>query len=361
MNYIYIEDTRVASLALDLVAKVRSMPPPGRDPVARIFVVGIGESGLKIAAAFMEAARTHAFISAPLYFRAIDKDDDRAPKVFHWKSPDDLDSKGSDIFDVEELKSMTNTMVLLIDGVVRTGKTLLSVYRAMLTKLTAGTEGASVCSYAIAVNPASCIIPTWFGTLYSPDKYVVLSRDDGTPNVSLLEVTRKARPEEAESIVSPTYPPVVLRIPDADDVEFEVSYPTSMNRYKSVDRFFDHQTRSRRVYVIEVFNKPIGYVAFHVVAFTLWLDYILIDDRARQDLNARGFSAAAALVRFVANYAQSVGCSKVGAWAIERRLKFYTDRGFQVVGGDPIRFTDKGQEEVYVQIARRLDIQSGKS
>ena len=57
MNYIYIEDSRVASLALDLVEKAKSMLLSPRLSPEKMFVVGIGESGLKIAAAFLSAAQ----------------------------------------------------------------------------------------------------------------------------------------------------------------------------------------------------------------------------------------------------------------------------------------------------------------
>ena len=266
-----------------------------------------------------------------------------------------MDSKGDDLDSVEELSNLQDTAILLIDGVVRTGRTLLSVHKAMIAKSASTSERTtSVWSYAIAVNPTSCIIPTWFGTFYSPTKYVVLSREDGTPNVAMLEVTEKAAGNN--KVPKPVaYPPVVLRAPEQDDCEFHVAYPPSMNRYTSVDRYFDHKTKSRRVFVIEVFNEAIGYVSFHVSGKTLWLDYILIDDVPRNKLGLKNIRPAAALIRFVSNYAQSMGCTKIGAWAISNKLDFYTKRGFQKIATESIKFGNGAHLEEYALIVMQLE------
>lgn len=359
MNYIYIEDTRIDSLALDFVLKTKSMLG-NENPPKKIFVVGIGESGLKIAAAFLRAAKAANDFSVPLHFRALEKNSNSEPNKFVWINPsqdNDAGPKGDDLDSVEELSNLQDTAILLIDGVVRTGRTLLSVHKAMIAKSAssnANVRTTSVWSYAIAVNPTSCIIPTWFGTFYSPAKYVVLSREDGTPNVAMLEVTEKTA--ENETTAKPvSYPPVVLRAPEQDDCEFHVAYPPSMNRYTSVDRYFDHKTKSRRVFVIEVFNEPIGYVSFHVSGKTLWLDYILIDDVPRKKLKSQNISPAAALIRFVSNYAQSMGCTKIGAWAILKRLEFYTDRGFQKIATESIKFGIGNHYEEYALIVMQLE------
>jgi pyrimidine operon attenuation protein/uracil phosphoribosyltransferase len=362
MNYIYIEDTRIDSLALDFVVKAKSMLGSGRSP-KQIFVVGIGESGLKIAVAFLEAANKTSAFPIPLHFRALEKNGTSDSGMFEWMIPQDGDANSQkfDFNSVEELSNLKDTAILLIDGVVRTGRTLLSVHKAMVAKTLAGTTTSttSVWSYAIAVNPTSCIIPTWFGTFYSPTKYVVLSRDDGTPNVAMLEVTKKVTPNEVDGTLpqplSVAYPPVVLRAPEQNDCEFHVDFPSSMNRYKSVDRYFDHQTKSRRVFIIEVFNAPIGYVAFHVSGNTLWLDYILIDSKINTELGTQDIRPGAALIRFVSNYAQSMGCTKIGAWAIVDRLKFYTDRGFQKMAENTIKFKDGDKVEEYALIVRQLE------
>lgn len=357
MNFVYIEDSRVESLMVDLVAKVRSMLVDPKIGPNQIFVVGIGESGLKIASAFLHRARMDsAFGNVKLLFRALDKDGPAHANEFGWDIPGATVSSFG-INQATELDKLNKTAVLLIDGVVRTGKTLLSVYKAVTAKISNASKlaenGNSVWSYAIAVNPNSGIIPTWFGTLYSPNNYVVLSRDDGTPNVAILEMTTKISPGEVPLPVR--YPPVVLRVPEVSDCEFHVSYPDSMNRYKSVDRYFDHQTKSRRVFIIEVFNVPVGYLSFHVQRNTLWLDYILIDDEQKAEMKKQGVHAGDPLIRFVTSYAQSVGCTKIGAWAIKQKLDFYQSLGFQKTTTEAISFQSGNTVEEYELIVRRLE------
>lgn len=361
MNYIYIEDSRVASLALDLVEKAKSMLLSPRLSPEKMFVVGIGESGLKIAAAFLSAAQAAPELnSIKLLFRALDKKDGGQNK-FIWTTSAGEEVESIDFDKVTELDALKKTAIVLVDGVVRTGGTLLAVHKAMIAKVSpepvkAVSDCVYVWSYAIAVNPNSSIIPTWFGTLYAPNNYVVLTRDQGTPNVSVLEVTQKVDAANGEARISKPvmYPPVVLRAPESADCEFHVKSPASMNRYKSVDRYFDHQTKSRRVFIIEVFNQAVGYVSFHIKRNTLWLDYILIGDKERENLKEQNVSAGAALMRFVASYAQSVGCTKIGAWAITENMKFYTDRGFQPATGDNIVFNEAGGREEYALIVMQL-------
>lgn len=358
MNFTYIEDARILSLALDLAEKMCSMLAEPLPP-KHIFIAGIGESGLKIAKNIYTAARNDpAFSNIKVSFRAIDKDDDTQNK-FLWTIPSEP-ATCHELTQSPELSNVRETAVLLVDGVVRTGKTLLSAYKALVAHLAprngdAQDNGVSVWSYAIAVNPNSSIIPTWFGTLYSPSNYVVLSRESGTPNVTMLEITKKVA--LGEQPTPPFYPPVVLRVPEVTDGEFQVQFPSSMNRYKSVDRYFDHETKSRTVFVVEIFNDPVGYISFHVKRNTLWLDYILIGDAQLKKLKLRGVSAGAGLLRFVASYARSVGCTKIGAWAISNKLEtFYLRNGFQRASADPITFSDGDHREEYELIIMPLDM-----
>jgi len=226
-----------------------------------------------------------------------------------------------------------STHVLLVDGIARSGQTLLRTY----AEFTSAFKSSKIWSYAVAVCRVSAFIPSWYGVMYDDSTHVIFSRDGGTPNVSLYE--------RRGGVGAPA---LALRLPRADDPEFTITGPKSMVRYTVFDRHFDHVTNAKQIYVLEWDGVPIGYVAFHVEADTLWLDYILV---CADHEKKRG--AGTSMISHVENFARSSSCTRIVLWAIDEQREWYEKRKFLRVG-DSVEIGYGSDSEKYLPMAMSL-------
>jgi hypothetical protein len=235
------------------------------------------------------------------------------------------------------------TAFLVLDGVCRSGRTLSAVYK------TPRRAGTSIWMYAIAVSADSTLIPTWYGCLHDRSECVVLTRQGVTANTSLY-----ARPSNS-GMPCLDSPASVLRPPIAGDPDFNAgSTATSINRYTSDDRYFDSTTRAKKILVLEWNSEPVGFIAFHIDARTLWIDYIVAcqNHAARKGIGSVHY-------HHVENYAKLRGCEDISLWAISNKVDWYGKRGFaEIHNGRNISFGE-GQTEIYRPMTHRLVSDAG--
>lgn len=321
MKNIFIEDTRVSSYVENLTREIRATAH--LNGIKNLYIVGIGESGLKVSIELVQKLLESGELEFDVYPIAVDRLDGETPTMQWIRS-------ASEQLPISAL-GLSSDHVILVDGIARTGKTLLKTY----DEFTRAFRSAKIWSYAIAVCQSSAFIPSWYGILYDDHAHVILARDGGTPNISLFESRD-------------TSPAVALRLPRADDPEFAITKPESMVRYTVFDRHFDHTTSSKRIYVLEWDSVPIGYVAFHLHDRTLWLDSILICEN-----HSEKKGAGSALLSHVENFAKASACERIALWAIENREKWYRNRNFLPLS-DKVSIGHGTNSEDYVPMAMAL-------
>lgn len=331
MKKIFIEDARVDSFMVDLTKRVCASIQKDASETEYLVIVAVGESGGQIAQRFHAIGWEEVTKLAKPYLALVQKDGE-SYHVLPATSPD----AGCSLEQfLEQLPPKTSFLVL--DGVCRSGGTLTAIYRKLKE------ASKRVWTYSVAVSADSSIIPSWYGCLYETNEYVVLVRQGETANTGIF-TPRKADLEERLDA-----PALVLRPPIEGDPEF-VTEASSLQRYKSDDRFFDSTTQARTIRVLEWNSEPVGFVAFQIDGAVLWIDYIVACSVKKEGKGGIG----AALYQHVENFAKLRGCRTIDLWAIENKVEWYEQYGFVKIPNRHIQFGMKDKAETYFHMSHNL-------
>jgi hypoxanthine phosphoribosyltransferase len=339
----FIEDSQARAYLRDLCAKVEKIVNAGDWQNRPLLVIGVGGSGNQIATTFLEEMLVRLPNKIMLY-ACIDRTAgsvDPAVNIIPSSSGD-----APHVLDGQLPNLSSGGDVLLMDDVERTGETMRLAHEAICKNYSLADGTIRVWSYSIALSTNSSFVPAWYGFVYPPNVYVYKADENNTvPNFVLDHQTRDAQ----------TARPFLLRKPKHGDPNFEIKIPASMGRYHAADRYFDHETRSKTVLILEHNSKPVGYLSFHVDGKNLWVSSIAVCDLEREDLPGAGH----AMFSYAENAAIALTCKKILLWAISSKVSSYEKWGCHKV--DDITVTvpapPPDPAEQYVLMAFRVDLQ----
>lgn len=242
--------------------------------------------------------------------------------------------------------------VLLVDDVERTGETMRLAHEAIakMYQHDGGKNNAvRVWSYSIAISATSSFVPSWYGFVYAPHVYVY--RADGNQTVPNFVLDHQLK----RGTNSNTHPPrpFLLRKPKHSDPNFEIPKPRSMERYQAADRYFDNETKSKTVLVIEHNDAPVGYLSYHVDGKNFWISSIAICGTVSEQLRGAGH----AMFSYAENAAIALGCKKILLWAYTEKKETYLGWGCYPVGETTVSIpaTSSEAEETYHLMAYRVE------
>lgn len=284
----------------------------GKTPFPTVWFA-IGISGQKIALAV--AQRVPPKIRKTLKFirTSCDRDHGAVAITFH------------DPLDRIDLKSAT---VLTIDSAVHTGKSM-----AALADRLKSLGAKNVLSYALILKRNARFVPNFFGAVIDGTDRAYFQLDK-IPNNRLMD-PRKASFGHIRMIDDQDYalPPIKCGVPSIEAVSFG-------------DLIYQSKSHGAHVYLYMHNGEVRGYISFALDGKIVKIDIVVGDP------NNPGSGVGGALMRWAETWARSIGCDAIELWAIEERISFYEERGFEKVpGAAPIIVSDK---EKYTNLRKRI-------
>ena len=186
--------------------------------------------------------------------------------------------------------------VLLIDGTVHSGSTLLRVTKA-LEEL----EPRKISSYALVVRRGSQVIPNHFGFLIGDHDRVHFPAPRYSNNRLFPFGTYRRMCEE-----DCARPMIMTGADFIDKLHWE-------------DRWYEVSTDPKRqIYIHEQNGSICGFVSFR-----LQENGGILLDEVGVDKSCHGQKLGAHLMRWAEHYARHENCSNIELWAVENRVKWY--------------------------------------
>jgi N-acetylglutamate synthase-like GNAT family acetyltransferase/hypoxanthine-guanine phosphoribosyltransferase len=205
-----------------------------------------------------------------------------------------------------------NRRVLLIDGTVHSGSTLIRIIKEIKKFKVAG-----ITSYALAVRRGSKVIPNHFGFLIG-DHDRVQFPSLRLANNCLCEygVYRKLSAEDAERKMIRTGEDFIDKI-SWEDRLYEIANDTS-----------------RQVYLHEKNDAICGFISFRFKdGKTVFVDEIAIDKNYRKQ------GLGGHLMRWAEHCARHRDCTKIELWAVDDQVDFYRYLGYESADKRPLRLS----------------------
>jgi GNAT superfamily N-acetyltransferase len=189
--------------------------------------------------------------------------------------------------------------VLLLDSAVHSGKSMLNVAQAIARM---GTK--DIISYSLVLKRGSVIVPNYFGVIVEETDRCLFQLP-AIPNNRLCE----------------RRPFGVLRELASGDTNkrFIRTGETAIDDTTFSSLLYEKE-RGSHVYVYEHGNKICGVLSFAVV------------DLVASDKKYHGKGIGGAMMRWAETWARSRKHGAVELWAIKRRIDFYTNRRFKLIG-----------------------------
>lgn len=347
MNKQYIEEGRVNALLKDLAKKVCRSICTSDLAEKPLLLVGVGGSGGELVRQFLkillltEEAKNKRIGNVSIDRNPYKSEDGQSTIRIIRK---DQNANGDKLPQL-----LSGGDILIMDDIERTGETMRVAHETIARNFT-GRENVEskvrIWSYCLAVSSNASYVPAWYGYMYPSNVFISVADESGTaPNHALGEPKNGIGPFQAFQ----------LRKAKPDDPNFTIQMPASMARYHAVDRFFDHETKSKSVMILEKDGEAIGYVSYYIDGANLWISGIAICDTKREIVKGGGF----ALFSHVETYALTSGCKKILLWAISTAVERYKTWG--LVERDQVSVTipatDISGAEIYKLMALRLDVQ----
>jgi N-acetylglutamate synthase-like GNAT family acetyltransferase/hypoxanthine phosphoribosyltransferase len=215
--------------------------------------------------------------------------------------------------------------VLIIDGTVHSGLTLLRV----IEKLEAF-HPAKICSYALAVRRNAGVIPNNFGFLIGDFDRVQLPTGKYLFNnrLSPFGTYRKLREEDAPR------PMINTGTDFIDKIGWD-------------DRWYEVSTDSKRhVYLHDHNGSICGFVNFRCQDDG---DVILLDE-VGVDQSCQGNKLGGHLMRWAEHFARHANFSTIELWAVDDRVEWYSQMGFERTIKKPINLSDHS----FIQMSKKI-------
>lgn len=307
MHTYLLSDDSIRRYGLDFVARLEKLG----DQIPRLWVA-VGVSGDKIAASFIEQSPDS--VAIPQQYMRV---------AFNRKT------KSISVRDDDKIPdNLRDQPVLIIDAAIHSGASMRNVADELTRR------GANIIlSYSLIVKKTSEFIPNYFGMVIDEHDRVFFQLDQ-FPNNRLRN----------------KLPLGCLRSLREDDVNrkpstLEVGLP-SLDKLSFGDLWYSVKTQNSNVYVYEVDGQVVAYVHFkYQNSGKLFLDAIGCDKQV-QDKHIGSL-----LMRWIETFARSSKCSTMEMWAIDNRVDWYKERGYEVVPGEHL---DLGDGEQYTKMRRRI-------
>lgn len=213
--------------------------------------------------------------------------------------------------------------VLIMDSSVHSGSTM----EACVDEA-ARCGVANTISYSLVVKRGTSFIPNYFGLIIS----------DHDRAYYLLESM-------------PTYPVCCrgsLRRISAADVQRNPSHidsqVESIAAITWADLWYETKAKHSNVYLCTQNSSVLGYISF-LIADNRWL----FVDAVAVDSKYQGLKLGGALMRWAEIFARTHNCTGIVLWAIEDRVGWYSDMGYNLAGEE----LDLGNEK-YKKMSRKL-------
>ncbi|MGA3050350.1 MAG: GNAT family N-acetyltransferase [Chitinispirillaceae bacterium] len=235
----------------------------------------------------------------------------------------DRDSK-SIVFDNPADKNILNSKcnVLILDGAIHSGSSMLSATK-MLREL--GVE--KITSYSLVLKAGSSFIPNFFGLIIADHDRAFFLLDE-IPNNRIMPfgTIRKLTSDDA-----------------TEKIKFQCGLE-SIDRFTWADFWYECVAGSNQVYVYENGPEISGFISFTLNDKTLFIDSVASDKKCV------GQKIGQNLMRWAESWARSNNCIGINLWAIDERIGFYTNLGFETCQGKEMQL---GKEK-YTSMFRKL-------
>lgn len=202
-----------------------------------------------------------------------------------------------------------NKRILIIDGTVHSGGTLLRVIKEVQAL-----GAAAITSYALAVQRGSKVIPNYFGFLIG---------DHDRVQFPSLRLANNCLNEYG-----------VYRKLSSDDLNREMirSGEDFIDKVSWEYRWYELVTdQNRHIYVHEHNGKIAGFVSFKFTSEKA----VLIDEVA-VDRTHKGKGLGGHLMRWAEHFARHKDCSEIQLWAVDANIEFYRSHGYRQTGDSPL-------------------------
>jgi GNAT superfamily N-acetyltransferase/hypoxanthine phosphoribosyltransferase len=199
--------------------------------------------------------------------------------------------------------------VLVFDSVLRTGKSMQAVVRAL-----AAFKPKGICTYAFSIRSRCAFVPSFWA----------VKIDDHDRAYLLLDSLPNNRLNDANAYLH-------LRILESADCGSMsvTSTLASMDRITWGDRVFDmcNSESGRLTYLLEMGSEIVGYLTVsHRKEGSLMVDEIAVD------VAHQGKGLAGVLMRWAETMARKSRVLSIDLWAIENRVDMYKRYGYQASG-----------------------------
>jgi GNAT superfamily N-acetyltransferase/hypoxanthine-guanine phosphoribosyltransferase len=301
MHTIHLTEEQVLSYLRDLAERLRKLPsgPPQ-------LWVALGGSG-SVLAKRLDLAAPDLSVAAEALIVAYDRS---TGSVSYPRNQDPATLRGK--------------RAIVVDGTVNSGSTLLRTLRELESH-----KPASLISYALAVRRGAAIIPNFFGFLIGDhDRVHFLAREFENNRLLAFGTCRKL----AEGDLS--RPMIKCGKSFIDKIAWE-------------DRWYEIVTDPpRQVYLHEQGDRICGFISFRLQDNgSLLIEEIAVD----QEFRGRGIGGC--LIRWAEHWGRHANCSRVELWALEDRVQWYRDRGYEgVEGSSPLRLPTA----TFVKLRKRI-------
>jgi len=286
MHTVYLSDQEVDAYLLDLVERLTAL---GDD--APSVLVGIGASG---------AILTRRLVTVAPQLG------DREVLLVDYNRADDRIT----YIKADPVAKLPGKRVLLIDGTVHSGNTLLRVMRDVEKH-----KPLALSSYALVVRRGARVIPNHFGVLVGDhDRALFLRRSFPNNRLKPYGIWRKI----AESDMTK---PMISTGRDFIDREHWSDY------------WYEGRTDPRRqTYLYEVAGEICGFISFRMGdGSKIVVDNIGVD-KSKQDCRVGGH-----LMRWAEHLARHGTCARMELWAIDDRVPWYQKMGYEVVPNEELQ------------------------
>jgi len=229
-------------------------------------------------------------------------------------------------------KSLPDTLgeepILLIDAAVHSGKSMSRAVDALYLR-----GAKNIISYSLVVKRTSDFIPNFFAIAMDEHDRVFFQLEK-VPNNRLRQAapfgTLRALREED-----------IRRVPD----RLNTGVP-SIDKTTFADLWYYAKTQSSTVYIYEIAGRIVAFLHFkHQAGGRLFLDLVAAD------LDFQGYRIGSLLMRWAETFARTSKCVAIDLWAIESRVSWYENRGYEVLGVPPMNL---GEGESYIKMSRPI-------
>jgi GNAT superfamily N-acetyltransferase len=300
-----LSDDVVRRYGLDFVSRLESLGPD----IPKLWI-SLGISGDKIAQAIIEDSTSSPAMPEKIIRVSFDRN-----------------TKQVLVRDEDALPTESVEPVLVIDAAIHSGSSMRHVVDSLFSS---GIK--DILTYSLMVKKTSEFIPNYFGMVVEEHDRVFFQLEK-YPNNRL----RKKRPFGS------------LRAIRDEDVRREPSCLTtgvpSIDKTSLADLWFLAKTQNSNVYVYEVDGKVVAFMEFKYQSYGKMTLELIANDNS-----VRGLGFGSILMRWAETFARSSKCLAIELWAIEGRVPWYKDCGFEPVFGENV---DLGTEK-YQKMSRRI-------